>query len=171
MANRKRDKFIEKEGRGNGSGFKPIYIIPVLVVIGVIAFFVMGGSGPEVAEDIGSVDTVDNFYISISKINDGKAHFYKYESNTGKTIRFFVLKSKDGVFRTAFDACDVCYNEKKGYSQQGDYMICNNCGRRFASTLINVEKGGCNPAPLDRTLEEDYLVIKKSDIEKGAIYF
>lgn len=176
MATKKRDKFIGTEGKEN-SGFKPVYIISVLLVIAVIAFFVMGSGGPEAAEDIGSNDVEntntdsDSFRIPISKINDGKAHFYKHNSWTGKTIRFFVLKSSDGIFRAAFDACDVCFQEKKGYRQEGDYMICNNCGRRFPSTRINIEQGGCNPAPLDRQIEGDYLLIKKSDIEKGERYF
>jgi len=186
MATKKRDKFIEKEGKEKqGFEFKPIYIIPVLLIIGGIVFFVVGGSGPEKAEDIGSVNTrnpgtgnsgntktdPNNFYIPISKINDGKAHFYKYSSQTGKTVKFFVLKSRDGIFRAAFDACDVCFEAKKGYRQEGDYMVCNNCGMKFSSTRINEEKGGCNPAPLERHIEDGYLAIKKSDIEKGARYF
>ena len=180
----KRDKFVEKEGKEK-SGFKPVYIIiPVLLVIAVIAFFVMSSGGPEAAKDIGDVNTgdsgtgnsgntntdSDSVRIPLSKIDDGKAHFYKHNSWTGKTIRFFVLKSSDGVFRAAFDACDVCFDAKKGYRQQGDYMICNNCGRRFASNRINIEQGGCNPAPLDRQIEGDYLVIEKADIEKGERY-
>ena len=30
-------------------------------------------------------------------------------------------------------------------------MVCNNCGQKFSSDLINEIKGGCNPAPLERT--------------------
>ena len=179
----KRDKFIEKEGKEK-SGFKPVYIIPALLVIAVVAFFVLSSDGPEAAEDISGADDgngvgnsvntntdSDSVRIPLSKIDDGKAHFYKHTSWTGKTLRFFVLKSSDGIFRAAFDACDVCFEAKKGYRQEGDYMICNNCGRRFPSTRINIEQGGCNPAPLDRQIEGDYLVIKKSDIEKGEGYF
>ncbi len=98
------------------------------------------------------------------------AKFYTYNSN-GVTIRYFVLKSSDGVVRAAFDTCDVCYEAKKGYRQEGDDMVCNNCDQRFPSEKINVEKGGCNPAPLTRTVEGDELVIKTSDIEAGSWYF
>ncbi|MFH1786811.1 MAG: DUF2318 domain-containing protein [archaeon] len=109
--------------------------------------------------------------IPISEINDGKAHFYSYNGAGGKTIRFFVLKSSDGVYRAAFDACDVCFEAKKGYRQEGDYMVCNNCGRRFPSTRINIEEGGCNPAPLDREVIGGNVLIKKADIELGGKYF
>jgi len=108
--------------------------------------------------------------LPVSEINDGYAHYYTYKSSRG-SINFFVLRSSDGVIRAAFDACDVCYREKKGYRQEGDYMVCNNCGQRFLSTQINVIRGGCNPAPLDRYVEGQYLVFKASDIEKGRIYF
>jgi uncharacterized membrane protein len=50
-------------------------------------------------------------------------------------------------------------------------MVCNNCGQRFPSTKINVLKGGCNPAPLDRRVEGGYLVLRSQDIETGAFYF
>jgi hypothetical protein len=46
------------------------------------------------------------------------------------------MKSADGVIRAAYDACDVCYRERKGYHQEGDDMVCNNCGRHFPSTSI-----------------------------------
>ena len=36
-------------------------------------------------------------------------------------------------------------------------MVCNNCGQRFPSNLINEVRGGCNPSPLERTIEEDEL--------------
>jgi uncharacterized membrane protein len=50
-------------------------------------------------------------------------------------------------------------------------MICNNCGRRFHSSRINVVEGGCNPAPLRRQVVDDKLVILASDVVPGARYF
>ena len=108
--------------------------------------------------------------IPLKKVDDGKAHYFQYEGN-GTSVRFFVLKSRDGVIRAAFDACDVCFPAKKGYTQDGEFMICNNCGRRFHSSRINVVEGGCNPAPLRREVVGDMLVIKASDVVPGARYF
>ena len=108
--------------------------------------------------------------IPISDVNDGKAHYYQYK-NGGSTIKFFVVKSSDGTIRAAFDACDVCFAAKKGYSQDGDFMVCNNCGRRFHSSRINVEQGGCNPAPLTRQIAGEQLVIKVADIIPGSRFF
>jgi len=108
--------------------------------------------------------------LPMADFSDGQAHFYKHAAG-GKDISFFVVKSADGVIRAAFDACDVCYPEKKGYEQDGDFMVCKNCGRRFHSNQINVVQGGCNPSPLARTEEGGNVLIKVSDIEAGASYF
>lgn len=101
---------------------------------------------------------------------DGKARHFEHR-NGRHTIRFFVLKSSDGIIRAAFDACDVCWPAGKGYYQEGDYMVCRNCGRRFASVLVNEVKGGCNPAPLKRAMQGDQVVIQVKDILEGRRYF
>lgn len=108
--------------------------------------------------------------IPIVDIDDGKAHHFKVRAADGTEVTFFALKSQDGVIRTAVDACDVCYRSGKGYLQDGDFMVCQNCGMRFASNKINVIKGGCNPAPLDRTVDGENLVIAMADINTNSWY-
>jgi uncharacterized membrane protein len=108
--------------------------------------------------------------IPLASISDGKAHHFKVQATDGVMVTFFVLKSKDGVIRAAIDACDVCYRAGKGYEQSGDEMVCLNCGMRFASSRINEVKGGCNPAPLNRTMEGENLVIAMDDIDQNSWY-
>lgn len=108
--------------------------------------------------------------IPLTDVNDGTAHYFTYKDR-GRKINFFIVKSTDGVIRAAFDACDVCFPAKKGYTQQGEFMICNNCGRKFHSTRINVEQGGCNPAPLHRKEQGNNLIIAVADILTGVRYF
>jgi len=103
-------------------------------------------------------------------VSDGGIHYYEMDFN-GKMAKFFVIKSVDGVIRAAFDACDVCFPEKKGYRQEGEYVVCNNCGQRFHATKINEVKGGCNPAPLNREYDNSYVSIKLPDIQAGLNYF
>lgn len=106
----------------------------------------------------------------LATFDDYQAHYYTY-MHEGRPIEFFILKSKDGVVRAAFNACDVCFPAKKGYRQEGDMMVCNNCGRRFPANQINVVQGGCNPSPLRRTIEGDQLIIQVEDIVTGLSYF
>jgi len=113
---------------------------------------------------------VDTERFPLSTFDDYKAHYYTY-MHEGQAIKFFILKSADGVVRAAFDACDVCYGAKKGYRQYGDEMVCVNCGLRFPANKINVVRGGCNPAPLHRTVKGDTLVIQADDIVAGLRYF
>jgi len=108
--------------------------------------------------------------IPVASVNDGKAHHFKVQATDGVMVTFFVLKSSDGVIRTAIDACDVCYRAGRGYEQSGDEMVCQNCGQRFPSAKINEVKGGCNPAPLTRTIEGDKLVIAMADIDQNSWY-
>jgi uncharacterized membrane protein len=168
-AHHKKDDKKEAVVSGGKGGSKSTLIgLSVAVVAVAIAGFIIfgGGSGgfDVVKAEAGVVK------LPIADVNDGKAHFYTYKGN-GRDVNFFVLRSSDGVIRAAFDACDVCYREKKGYTQVGDLMVCNNCGQQFPSVKINVLKGGCNPAPLDRAVQGDYLVLKAADIETGAFYF
>ncbi len=112
------------------------------------------------------------FTYPLSDFDDGTAKYYSYKSPQGLDIRYFIMKSSDGVIRAAFDACDTCWAAAKGYRQEGDNMVCNNCGLRFASVKINEVKGGCNPSPLTRTRRGSQVVIKVKDIiEQGSFYF
>ena len=108
--------------------------------------------------------------IPLKQISDGKAHHFKVRADDGVMVTFFTLQSRDGVMRAAIDSCDVCYSSGKGYVQDGDYMICENCGQRFASNKINEIRGGCNPAPLERLIKDENLVISMADITKNSWY-
>jgi uncharacterized membrane protein len=107
----------------------------------------------------------------VKTFQDGKTRFYEYKTGDGITIKYFILKSSDGVIRAAFDACDVCWPAGKGYFQKEDFMVCRNCGRRFASVRVNDVTGGCNPGALKREVVGDKLVIKVKDILEGQKYF
>ncbi|MGV1099832.1 Fe-S-containing protein [Thiovibrio sp. JS02] len=109
-------------------------------------------------------------FIPLASISDGRAHYFKVEAGDGLKVTFFTLMSNDGVLRAAIDACDVCFRSGKGYLQDGDFMVCQNCGMRFASARINDVKGGCNPAPLTRVVEGDKLVISMADINRNSWY-
>jgi uncharacterized membrane protein len=107
----------------------------------------------------------------VSTFNDGKARFYEHKTSDGIVIKYFILKSSDGVIRAAFDACDVCWEAGKGYVQKDEFMICKNCGRRFHSTKVNEVSGGCNPSPLTRTIKDGKVVIDTQNILEGKRYF
>ncbi|MDD9304011.1 MAG: DUF2318 domain-containing protein [Desulfobacter sp.] len=121
-----------------------------------------GGKFKDLAPENGMIS------IPVDKISDGKAHYFKIKSDKGVMVAFFVVKSQDGIIRAAVDACDVCYRAGKGYIQEGNVMICENCGMRFATDRINEVKGGCNPTHLDRVVDGDRLKISMDEINANA---
>jgi uncharacterized membrane protein len=65
----------------------------------------------------------------------------------------------------------VCFPEKKGYSQDGEFMVCNNCGQRFHVSPRGRGQGRLNPGPLARSVDGKDLVIKAADLAAGLHYF
>ena len=163
----KREQFNEKSSAG-----KKLLIPIVVLVLAVVAaggWFLFG------QQSLGGHETVQvsqdgKIRFAAADFTDGKAKFYRFNGNSGP-IDFFVVRSQDGVVRAAFDTCDVCYRELKGYRQEGNDMVCNNCDQHFRTDLVNVVKGGCNPAPLLRQQVGEVIVIAANDIERGAGYF
>ncbi|GAB4234203.1 MAG: hypothetical protein OHK0028_10340 [Deltaproteobacteria bacterium] len=161
---------------GGGSGIH----LGVVVVLLLAGFAIMGYAGifdtllkkspAESAKAAGVVETADAVKIPLKSLDSGKALFLSLESE-GRQMYYFALKSRDGAYRAALDACDVCFRRKRGYRQEGDLMVCNNCGQTFPSNRIGEIKGGCNPHPLSAGTEDGHLVIRKTDITQRADYF
>jgi len=142
----------------------------ILIVAAAVIYANLSGGNPAAIASAPATAGSTSVSFPASLFEDGKARHFEHVD--GKhTIRYFILKSSDGIVRAAFDACDVCWPAGKGYYQEGDNMVCRNCGRRFASVLVNEVKGGCNPAPLNRTIENGKLVIQIKDILDGRQYF
>ena len=153
-----------------------ILVATVLVLAAVGIYLVMNASGDNPASTAvatspapGGAEARD-VRIALSDLS-GTAKFFDYKLSDNKPVRFFVIKSSDGVYRAALDACDTCYHAKKGYHQEGDDMICNNCGLHFHSSQINEVHGGCNPVGLPRTIDGNQLVIKASELDSRGGYF
>lgn len=152
---------------------KKILLGLAVVAVGIGGYVVAGRSNsqPTEAKPVVATAGPSSVTIPVAELDSGQAKFYEYKTADKKTVRFFVMKSSDGVYRAALDACDVCYRAKKGYFQQGDDMICRKCGRHFPSTKINEVEGGCNPVGLPRTLSDGKVVIAASELEAGKSYF
>lgn len=165
---------ILKTDKKNQSPLRTILVV-ALVVLGGLAFYLFQAEfsdkpqarTPSIQPEV----TATEVSFPLQAFADGKAQYFQYPVSDGLTVRFFILKSSDGIVRAAYDACDVCWREGKGYYQDGDFMVCRNCGQRFASIKVNEIKGGCNPAPLNRKVVGDKLVIKIADIVQGSQYF
>jgi len=108
--------------------------------------------------------------VPLADLDDRAPHFYVYQTN-GKAIRFFLLRDAEGGVRAALDACQNCFRAKRGYRQEGNTVICSNCGMSFKYETIGIVTGGCNPIPLARKMAGQVVVLKAKDLEAGAKYF
>jgi uncharacterized membrane protein len=166
-----KDKHAAKKALVLGAEKKsrvPLFL--VLIVSGLLlagGIFLLSRRGeiatPVAATSPSNISTTAVTY-PVEVFDDGKARHFSYEAGQSLSIKYFVIKSSDGVIRAAFDACDVCWPAGKGYIQSGDSMVCRNCGRQFASVLVNEVKGGCNPAPLNRKIVDGKVVLDIADI-------
>ncbi len=153
--------------------------LPLVVAVACSALIIGGGiyyasydrtETSPVAASFSAENIASQVSLPAALFDDGKARHFEHVAGEFK-IKYFVLKSSDGIIRAAFDACDVCWPAGKGYYQEGDYMVCRNCGRKFASVLVNEVKGGCNPAPLNRSVKNGKVIIEAKDILEGRQYF
>jgi uncharacterized membrane protein len=170
----KRAQFAQgAEGRSPKNMVKILALVAVALVA-VAAYVVAGAGGGDAASAVaadGKVRAVNGeVSLPVSELS-GKARFYEYQTASGKTVGFFAMRSSDGAYRAALNACDVCFAGKKGYRQEGEDMVCNKCGMHFPSAKINEVKGGCNPIGLERNLAGDKLKLSARELEAGASYF
>ncbi|MFL6213553.1 MAG: Fe-S-containing protein [Blastocatellia bacterium] len=166
---RKRAQFA---GEANGKKTKPLLIVAVIALFAAASFFFFfrSRSDQPSATAVNNSSSANEIRIPLADLSS-TAKFYDYALPDNKKMRFFALKSSDGVYRAALDACDTCYHAKKGYHQEGDDMVCNNCGLHFHSAQVNEAQGGCNPVGLPRQIEGDTLVIRTSDLQARQQYF
>lgn len=104
-------------------------------------------------------DKEGNMVIPIADITE-KASFFTYKE-LGNEMEVIAVKASDGSIRTAFNTCQVCNNSGKGYYvQEGDVLVCQNCGNQFGMDDVEITKGGCNPVPIT----EDIKVVSDTSI-------
>ncbi len=125
----------------------------------------------EEGENISFTD--DRIIIDQPILEDGLANFYNLELEDGRTVYFFVLKDKNGVYRAAGNACQVCFDTKTGFHQEDNFMVCNTCGNKYPFEKIATEKGGCNPIPINPNLpiEDGKIIIERADLEQIYEFF
>ena len=140
-------------------------VVVIGALLGAAAFTFSVGKYEKVKASGGTVS------VPLAKVDDGKAHYFRYEDG-GKRIDFLVVKSSDGSYRTAFNACDVCFAAKKGYEQGGDMLVCQNCNRQFAIDRIGPhEVGGCNPSYLPSQISGNNIVFTTASLKAGSRFF
>lgn len=157
-----------------------LYVIAGLLVVLVIGVFAVKGIGgtKETASTGGTATKAEvsesgDLIIPVANVTE-KASFYKYEAN-GTDLEVIAVKASDGTIRTAFNTCQVCFSSGRGYyKQEGDQIVCQNCGNSFSPDDVEVTKGGCNPVPIqeaDKTVDNTNITISKDYLNSAKELF
>jgi uncharacterized membrane protein len=106
-------------------------------------------------------------HINLGNLGIQQVRFFRFLNAGNQEVKFFVGRDREGAVQVAFDASEVCAKTKRGFRQQGDWMVCNKCDKSFRLAEINGGGGGCKPVPLAHRLDGGQLLIAENDILKG----
>lgn len=166
--------------KANGSNYtaKNKGIIIALSILGVvlIATFVglrMSGILGASSNDSVSKSTNKDLVIPISEISE-TVKFYPVNVE-GTNLEVLTVKAPDGTIRTAFNTCQICYDSGRGYyKQEGNLLVCQNCGNQYPMDRVEIEAGGCNPWPIfkeNKTVTNDSITIPYDFLKESKAIF
>lgn len=158
-----------------------IAIIMAAMVISVFTIFFTKEKGEETAKEpdkgsssaIAATNEKGDLVIPVADITEN-AKFYSYDGLDSK-MEVIAVKASDGTIRTAFNTCQVCFSSGKGYYvQEGDKLVCQNCGNQFGMDQVELTKGGCNPVPIledQKQVDGDKITIPKETMKAAEKIF
>ncbi len=156
------------------------YLILTISVLAILAiafgFNSLGkpaGSGGDSDKLRAAKVTDSDIVIPVKDITE-TAKFFPAKID-GTELEVLAVKAPDGTIRTAFNTCQVCYSSGKGYyKQEGDELVCQNCGNHFSMDQVEVIKGGCNPVPITdeyKTADDTSITISKDYLKEATVIF
>ena len=102
------------------------------------------------------------------------AEFYPVDVD-GTEMEVIAVKDSTGTIRTAFNTCQICYDSGKGYyKQEGDKLVCQNCGNSFTMDQVGEISRGCDPWPIldeNKTVTDEEIEISYDFLKASADIF
>lgn len=124
-------------------------------------------------EETAKIEKGDSVVIKTDDLSEDAA-FYPIEVD-GTEMEVIAVKDSEGNIRTAFNTCQICYDSGSGYyKQEGDTLVCQNCGNSFTMDQVGQTAGGCNPYPImddGKTVEEDEIQISYDFLKESSDIF
>ena len=119
------------------------------------------------------IEKGDSLVIKTEDLSED-AEFYPVEVD-GTEMEVIAVKDAKGTIRTAFNTCQICYDSGNGYyKQEGDKLVCQNCGNSFTMDQVGNTSGGCNPWPIledDKTVTDDETQISYDFLKESSEIF
>lgn len=119
------------------------------------------------------IEKGDSLVIKTEDLSED-VEFYPVEVD-GTEMEVIAVKDAKGTIRTAFNTCQICYDSGNGYyKQEGDKLVCQNCGNSFTMDQVGNTSGGCNPWPIledDKTVTDDEIQISYDFLKESSEIF
>jgi len=149
-------------------------LISILIAGGIFAFLNAPIQSPQsVSKSPVKTDVQGNLVIPIAEISENVSYYPI--TVDGTALEVLAIKAPDGTFRTAFNTCQVCYASGRGYyKQEGEFLVCQNCGNRFLASDVEIAKGGCNPVPVfsdQKTVDASNIIISGEYLKSAVAIF
>ena len=103
-----------------------------------------------------------NICVPFEMVDDGHLHRFGYNTESGKEIRFIVIKKPNSSsYGIGLDACDIC--GETGYYEKDGQVVCKLCDVVMNINTIGF-KGGCNPIVIDYKIENGTIYVPISGL-------
>lgn len=152
--------------------FRPIHgiLLVVLFLAGVLfADYVLDDARGEQTQVQPAKD--GTVRIDIASLEASEVRFFHFINYANQEAEFFVARDPENQLQVAFDANEICYKKRRGYRDEGEWVVCNACDKSFRLAEVNDGGGGCKPVPLEFQVQGDQLVLQEDEILRGWRYF
>ena len=157
---RRRDWEFRKQRRWSFAA--ALLCIAVILMFTTEFVYARTAAAPPAATRLEAVD--GRVEIPVSEVADSNLHFFTADSN-GTLLRFLVIRKGNGDFAVALDGCEIC--GWSGYRQEGQNVICRNCGAAIYVPSIG-QSGGCNPVGVKARVDGGKISVDLTALAESA---
>lgn len=153
--------------------FRPVHGILVVACLSVLvlgAQFVYEGGLTRPKYQRVSPDRQGLVRLDVAAFAPSTVRFFRFLNDGNQEVKFLVARDAAGVFHTAFDASENDFKLRRGFRQDGDWIVNNKCDTTCRLEEISTG-GGCRPVPFRHRVEGTTLVVAESAILDGWRYF
>jgi uncharacterized membrane protein len=153
--------------------FRPVHGIVLVAALSALvlgAQFVWEGGLTRPKYQRVSADREGMVRLDVAAVPASTVRFYRFLNSGNQEVKFLVARDAAGAFHTAFDASENDFKLRRGFRQDGDWIVNNKCDTTCRLEEISTG-GGCRPVPFRHRLEGTTLVVAEAVVLEGWRYF